>query len=167
MTGHRLAQPHPFPNTDFSEQQGTFSPDTRWISYASDESGRSEIYVQPFPAPPNGGSKTPISRDGGSQPRWRRDGKELFYLFPDGKLMAVDVTEEPIFKASPPRTLFQVPLAQRFQVPVAQFGHNEGSFQALGWDVAPDGKRFLIDTVTTSSESVTVVLNWTAELKKK
>ena len=73
--------------------------------------------------------------------------------------MAVDVTEGPIFKASVPRTLFQVP--------VAQIGHNEGASQVLGWDVAPDGKRFLIDTATTSSEPVTVVLNWTAELKKK
>ena len=156
----------PFANTEFSEEQGRFSPDARWIAYASDESGRSEIYIQPFPAPPNGGSKTPISRDGGSQPRWRRDGKELFYLSPDGKLMAADVTEGPIFKASVPRTLFQVP--------VAQIGHTDvndelgkGSLQVLGWDVAPDGKRLLIDTATKSSETVTVLLNWTAELKKE
>jgi hypothetical protein len=100
-----------------------------------------------------------ISRDGGSQPRWRRDGKELFYSSPDGKLMAVDVTEGPTFKASVPRTLFQVP--------IAQIGHNEGGLQVLGWDVAPDGNRFLIDTATTSSESVTVVLNWAAELEKE
>ena len=73
--------------------------------------------------------------------------------------MAVDVTEELIFKTSSPKTLFQVPLAQ--------IGHNEGGLQVLGWDVAPDGKRFLIDTATTSSEPVTVVLNWTAELKKQ
>jgi len=149
----------PFANTAFSEEQGRFSPDTRWIAYASDESGRSEIYIQAFPAPPNGGSKTVISRDGGSQPRWRRDGKELFYSSPDGKLMAVDVTEGPTFKASVPRTLFQVP--------IAQIGHNEGGLQVLGWDVAPDGNRFLIDTATTSSESVTVVLNWAAELEKE
>jgi len=147
----------PFANTAFSESQGRFSPDTHWIAYASDESGRSEIYIQPFPAPPSGGSKTPISRDGGSQPRWRRDGKELFYSSPDGKLIAVDVTEGPIFKAGAPKTLFQLP--------VAQIGHNEGGVQVLGWDIAPDGKRLLIDTATTSSESVTVALNWPAELK--
>jgi Tol biopolymer transport system component len=164
--GKPSGTPTPFANTEFSEGQGRFSPNAHWIAYASDESGRSEIYIQPFPAPPNGGSKTPISRDGGSQPRWRRDGKELFYLSPDGKLMAADVTEGPIFKASVPRTLFQVPLAQ--------IGHLElndemgkGSFQVLGWDVAPDGKRLLIDTATKSSESVTVLLNWTAELKKQ
>jgi eukaryotic-like serine/threonine-protein kinase len=156
----------PFANTEFSEGQGRFSPNARWIAYASDESGRSEIYIQPFPVPPNGGSKTPISRDGGSQPRWRRDGKELFYLSPDGKLMAADVTEGPTFKASVPKTLFQVP--------VAEIGHTDvndemgnGGLQVLGWDVAPDGKRFLIDTATNSSEFVTVLLNWTAELKKE
>jgi len=149
----------PFANAAFGEDQGRFSPDARWIAYASDESGRSEIYIQPFPAPPNGGSKTPISRDGGIQPHWRRDGKELFYFSLDGKLMAADVTEGKIFKASLPRILFQVP--------VAQIGHNEGSFQTLGWDVAPDGKRLLIDMATTSSEPVTVVLNWTAEMKNK
>lgn len=71
--------------------------------------------------------------------------------------MAVDVTQGPIFKASAPRTLFQVP--------VAQIGHNVGGSQVLGWDVAPDGKRFLIDTATISTEPVTVVLNWPAELK--
>lgn len=149
----------PFVNTEFSEEQGRFSPDARWIAYASDESGRSEIYIQPFPAPPNGGSKMPISRDGGSEPRWRRDGKELFYFSPDGKLMVADVTEGPTFRASVPRTLFQVP--------VAQIAHNAVSSQVFGWDVAPDGKRFLIDTATTSTEPVTVVLNWTAELKKE
>jgi Tol biopolymer transport system component/tRNA A-37 threonylcarbamoyl transferase component Bud32 len=146
-----------FANTVFSEDQGRFSPDTHWIAYASDESGRSEIYVQPFPAPASGGSKTAISGDGGSQPRWRRDGKELFYSSPDGRLIAVDVTAGPIFKASAPKTLFQVPLAE--------IGHNEGGLQVLGWDLAPNGNRLLIDTATSSSESVTVVLNWPAELK--
>jgi eukaryotic-like serine/threonine-protein kinase len=92
-------EPMPFANTEFSEGQGQFSPDTRWIAYASHESGRVEVYVQPFPTPPGGGSKTQVSRDGGNQPRWRGDGKELFYLSPGGKLMAVDVTEGPIFKA--------------------------------------------------------------------
>jgi Tol biopolymer transport system component len=148
----------PFANTEFSEEQGRFSPDARWIAYASDESGRSEIYIQPFPAPPNGGSKMPISRDGGGEPRWRRDGKELFYFSPDGKLMAADLTEGPTLKASVPRTLFQVP--------VAQIAHNAVASQIFDWDVAPDGKRFLIDTSTTSTEPVTVLLNWTAELKK-
>lgn len=93
------------------------------------------------------------------EPRWSRDGKELFYFSPDGKLMVADVTEGPTFKASVPGTLFQVP--------VAQIAHNAVASQVFGWDVAPDGKRFLIDTATTSTEPVTVVLNWTAELKKE
>ncbi len=156
----------PFSNTEFSEGQGRFSPNAHWIAYASDESGRSEIYIQPFPAPPNGGSKTAISRDGGSQPRWRRDGKELFYVSPDGKLMAVDVSDGPTFNASVPRTLFQVPMAQ-IGHPEVNDEMGKGSLQVLGWDVAPDGKRLLIDTATKSSESVTVLLNWTAELKKE
>jgi hypothetical protein len=79
-SGTPSGTPAPFANTEFSESAGQFSPDTHWIAYASDESGRSEIYVQPFPTPPEGGSKTSVSRDGGNQPRWRRDGKELFYL---------------------------------------------------------------------------------------
>jgi hypothetical protein len=144
---------------EFSEEQGRFSPDVHWIAYASDESGRSEIYIQPFPAPENGGSKTPISHDGGIQPRWRRDGKELFYFSLDGKFMAADIIQGPTFKASAPRALFQLP--------VAQVGHNEQGLRAFGWDVAPDGKRVLIDTGTTSSEPITVVLNWTTELKKE
>ena len=149
----------PFANMEFSEEQGRFSPDAHWVAYASDESGRSEIYIQPFPAPENGGSKTPISHDGGTQPRWRRDGKELFYFSLDGKLMASDITQGPTFKASVPRALFQLP--------VAQVGHNEQALRVFGWDVAPDGKRVLVDTGTTSSEPITVVLNWTAELKKE
>jgi eukaryotic-like serine/threonine-protein kinase len=149
----------PFANTEFGEEQGRFSPDVHWIAYASDESGRSEIYIQPFPAPENGGSKTSISRDGGIQPRWRRDGKELFYFSLDGKLMAADITQEPSFRASVPRALFQLP--------VGQIGHNEQAVRVFAWDVAPDGKRVLVDTGTTSSEPITVVLNWTAELKKE
>ncbi len=150
--------PTPFANTEFNEDQGQFSPDVHWIAYVSDESGRSEIYVQPFPAPTGGGSKTQVSRDGGNQPRWRRNGKELFYLSLDGNLMAVDVTEEPIFKAGTPRSLFRALVVR---------GRRESLLGVLRWDVAPGGKRFLIDTVRTSSEPLTVVLNWTAELKKK
>jgi eukaryotic-like serine/threonine-protein kinase len=146
----------PFANSDFNERQGQFSPDNRSIAYASDVSGRSEIYVQPFPSPPGGGGKTTISRDGGNHPRWRRDGQELFYLSTDGKLMAVDVSQGPVFKAGVPRSLFQVPGV-----------HARGNtFNFFRWDVAPDGKRFLISTNTPSSDPITIVLNWNAELEK-
>ena len=156
--GAPAGAPRPFANTEFSEDQGQFSPDGRWIAYTSDESGRSEIYVQPFPAPVGRGSKTRVSRDGGSQPRWRRDGKELFYLSPDGKLMAVNVTDGPIFKVGLPESLFQVLVVR---------GRREAVSDVLSWDVTPDGKRFLIDRVKTASAPLTVVLNWTAELRKK
>jgi eukaryotic-like serine/threonine-protein kinase len=147
--------PAPFANTEFGESAGQFSPDTHWIAYASDESGRSEIYVH---APAGGGSKTSVSRDGGSQPRWRRDGKELFYLSFDGKLMAVDVTEGRVFKVGTPKPLFQAP-ATSIQSRTVRNG--------WAWDVISDGQRFLFDAVKTSSESLTAVLNWTAELKSK
>src|SRR6516165_3244616 len=150
--------PTPFANTEFNEDQGRFSPDAHWVAYVSDESGRSEIYVQPFPAAPGGGSKTQVSRGGGDRPRWRRDGKELFYLSLDGKLMAVNVAEGPTFRASVPESLFQALVVR---------GRRESLLGVLRWDVAPDGKHFLINTVKTSSEPLTVVLNWTAELKKK
>ena len=148
----------PFANTEFNEDQGQFSPNVHWVAYVSDESGRSEIYVQPFSATTGAGSKTQVSRDGGNQPRWRRDGRELFYLSLDGNLMAVDVTEGPIFKAGMPRSLFRALVVR---------GRRESLLGVLRWDVASDGKRFLIDTVRTSSEPLTVVLNWTTELKKK
>jgi Tol biopolymer transport system component/predicted Ser/Thr protein kinase len=151
-------EPMPFANTEFNEGQGQFSPDTHWIAYASDESGRVEVYVQPFPTPPGGGSKTPVSRDGGNQPRWRRDGKELFYLSLGGRLMAVDVTEGPTFNAGSPKPLFQLPVTSMY---------DNLALNVFRWDTTPDGKRFLIDTAKTSAEPLTVFLNWTAELKKK
>jgi len=136
---------------------GLGSPDTQWIAYTSDESARAEIQVQPFPRPPGGGSKTQISRDGGYQPRWHRDGRELYYLSFDGKLMTVDVSPGPVFKAGVPRSLFQVPV-------VRTIGDEFGSFR---WDITPDGKRFLFVTDTPSTEPITVVLNWNAELQKQ
>lgn len=157
-SGTPSGTPAPFANTEFNESAGQFSPDTHWIAYASDESGRSEIYVQPFPVPAGGGSKTSVSRDGGNQPRWRRDGKELFYLSFDGKLMAVDVTEGREFKVGTPKPLFQAP-ATSIQSRTAMSG--------WAWGVTSDGQRFLFDVVKTSSESLTAVLNWTAELKSK
>src|SRR5260370_36705250 len=84
-------KPISFAHTEYNEREGQFSPDSHWIAYVSDESGRPEVYVQPFQGSSGGGGRVKISQDGGDQPRWRRDGKELFYCSPDGKLMAVDV----------------------------------------------------------------------------
>jgi hypothetical protein len=131
---------------------GRFFPDTRWIAYESDESGSDEVYVQAFeaaaPGGPRLGSKQVISRTGGTSPRWRSDGKELFYLAPDGTIMAVKVQTSPIFKAEVPEPLFQAPSAD--------------------WDVGPDGQRFLFLAPVGNSTPppFTVVLNWDAGLKK-
>ena len=81
-------KPVPFLQTAFNEMLGQFSPDGRWVAYISDESGRNEVYVRSFPA---GSGKFQISNNGGTQPRWRDDGKEIYYLAPDGKLMAATV----------------------------------------------------------------------------
>jgi Tol biopolymer transport system component len=85
--------------TEFNETQAQFSPDGRWISYVSNESGRNEIYVRPFPASPEQGGKIKLSEGGGTSARWRRDGKELFYIASDTKMMAIDVRTAPSFKA--------------------------------------------------------------------
>ena len=90
MTGER--KPFPVLQTRFDEIQGEFSPDGRWLAYASNESGRYEIYVQTFPVT---GGKWQISVAGGLQPRWRRDGQELFYVAPDNRLMAAPIRVAP------------------------------------------------------------------------
>jgi Tol biopolymer transport system component len=148
-------KPAPFLQTEFTEAQGQFSPDTHWIAYASNESGRAEIYVQPFPASSGGVGKTKISEGGGTYPRWHRDGRELFYISGDQKLMAVEVTSGPAFKAGIPKPLFQTRL-------------RPGAGGYFNWDVSADGKRFLINTPAAASAEapVTVVTNWQAALKK-
>jgi eukaryotic-like serine/threonine-protein kinase len=147
-------RPEIYLQTPFNETGGQFSPDARWVANSSDESGVAEIHVQPFPAT-SGGGKWQVSRGGGSQPRWRRDGKELFYLAPDNKLMAIDVTTSPNFNPSPPHALFDTHVVRS---PVDQFI----------WDATADGKKFLM--VTAAGEDapvpVTVILNWQAALKK-
>jgi Tol biopolymer transport system component len=136
-----------------------FSPDGRFVAYTSNESGKSEIYVQPFPVP--SGGKWMISKDGGSRPRWRRNGKELFYVSAEAMLMEVDVSLNPVFKAGISRALFPVSFPA------------SGEIIGTGYDVTADGQRFLIDKVTTGAESgatappvLTIVLNWQFGLKK-
>jgi Tol biopolymer transport system component len=147
-------KPEEFLHTEFGETQGQFSPDMRWVAYTSNESGRQEIYVRPFPRSETGG-KTTVSTGGGSQPRWRKDGKELFYLTEQG-VMVVDVTANPAFKSSAPKPAVRAQLANML-----------GGANVFLWDVAPDGEHFLINMVgERSSAPVTVVLNWQAGLKK-
>ena len=142
--------PFPFLKTSFSESQPQFSPNGRWVVYSSNESGRSEIYVQAFPPT---GDKWPISTAGGSDPQWRFDGKELFYLERQ-KMMAVPVnTGGPAFEAGIPAALFMTP------IPVASRRNR--------YVVAANGQRFLVNTVPEQLQSVfTVVLNWEAGVKR-
>jgi len=146
-------QPIPFVQTEFDVREGRFSPDGRWIAYDSNESGRREVYVQPFPA---SGGKWQVSINGGSQPKWRPDGTELFYLAADGKLMDVPVTANANFKQGIPKALFQTMF----------IGDRGGGFEH--YQVTTDGQRFLINTPSAEGTDapITVVLNWTAGLKK-
>ena len=147
-------KPAPFLKLPFGVTCGQFSPDGRWVAYASNESGRWEIYVTAFPEP---GGNWKISNGGGDEPRWRRDGKELYYTAPDGKLMAVDVKGGSTFEAGAAKPLFQT----RRREPIA-------SADLFSYDVSADGRRFLINTDVgeVTSLPLTVVLNWTEELKK-
>jgi Tol biopolymer transport system component len=97
-------KPVPFAASPFIEIEGRSSPDGRWIAYASDETGRSEIYVQPVPP---SGAKWQISSTGGTQPSWRRDGKELFYLAADRNLMAAAIASGATLQAGVPKALFE------------------------------------------------------------
>ncbi|MFN2456550.1 MAG: TolB family protein, partial [Pyrinomonadaceae bacterium] len=142
-------KPIPFLQTTFNENQSAFSPDGRWIAYVSNESGPAQVYVQSFPV---SGGKWMVSTTGGSQPKWRRDGKELFYLGPDRKLMAVDVKEDANkFEAGSPRALFETRV-------FVGFGF------ISGYQVSRDGQRFLVNTPLEESapSPLTVILNWTA-----
>jgi eukaryotic-like serine/threonine-protein kinase len=141
----------PFLATPFQEGSPQFSPDGRWIAYGSTESGTPEVFVQTFPA---SGGKWQISTGGGFYPRWRRDGKELYYIAPDGELLAVEVATGSKFAAGKPKPLF------RTRIKVFDIGYQ--------YDVSPDGSRFLINTLdeNAATSSITVVQNWTAELRK-
>jgi eukaryotic-like serine/threonine-protein kinase len=142
-------------NTPFDERQLQFSPDERWIAYTSNLSGRNEVYIQRFPI---SGTPKLISSNGGVQPRWSRDGRELFYLALDQNLMTVPIKTSPAFAAGSPTALF------RTHVEIAQAV--SGSARNL-YDVSPDGQHFLINTaVEHSPTETTVVLNWTAALKR-
>ena len=152
MDGDR--KPRPYLQTSFNKKQGQFSPDSRFVAYASDETGNLEIYVQPFPEA--SGGKWMISQNGGVEPRWSRDGKELFY-FSGRTLMSVEVETNPAFKAGAPKALFDAPIEAGY----TNDGHR--------WQIAPDGKRFLALAITPGenlSTLITVALNWEAGLKK-
>jgi Tol biopolymer transport system component len=141
----------PVVKTRFDEREGQFSPDSRWIAYQSDESGGYQIYLQPFPGP---GERIAVSVDGGTQPRWSPDGRELFYLAADESLMSAPVS----FTAGG-RAQVQAP-TRLFQTRIS-FGAVPGANRQQ-YAVAPDGKRFLVTvgSIPESAPPITVVLNW-------
>jgi serine/threonine protein kinase len=151
-------KPMPYLQTDAF--QARFSPDSRWIAYTSEESGKKEIYVQPFPVA--SGGRWMVSKGGGDQPRWRRDGKELFYISADSKLMSVEIAAAPgTFQAGIPKALFAAPI----------WGGGGGN-ALTRYDVTADGKKFLINSLPTEtaaapSSPITVVLNWQQTLQPK
>ncbi|MDQ3686741.1 MAG: protein kinase [Acidobacteriota bacterium] len=150
VTGSR--QPYALLDTEFDVCHAQLSPDGRWLAYTSDESGSYEIYVQPFTAEGKlGVDKKRISTNGGSQPRWRRDGQELFYVAADGQMMAVKASGA-TFAA--PAALFKT----RMLTGLLQSG--------IEYDVTADGERFLIGTQVGEAAPVSVILNWTAEAKR-
>jgi serine/threonine protein kinase len=149
LSGDR--KPFPYLQTQFTERHGQFSPDGHWIAYSSDVSGQFEIYVQSFPV---AGGAHRVSNNTGMQPRWRRDGKELFYISADRKLMAVNVNAGPsTFESGEPKPLFDT------RITVLE-GRNI-------YAITNDGKRFLINSGESPfGAQLNVVMNWTADLKK-
>ena len=152
LTGDR--QPFAFLNSEFNETHAQFSPDGRWVAYVSDESGRAEVYVQSFPV---SGGKWQVSTGGGDQPQWRRDGRELFYIAPDKKLMAVQVTAGASFESGAPAALFAT------RVPATGLTDNRNHYVP-----GPDGQRFLVNNLVEegNTQPITLVLNWAAGLKR-
>jgi Tol biopolymer transport system component len=151
-------KPFPVAQTSFDEAEGQFSPDTRWVAYTSNETGRSEIYVRSFPGPDG---KWQVSTGGGVHPRWRRDGRELFYVTPDSRLRAA-----PIHVAPGGRTLALDPSVELFPTKLAS---TQGVTNSRAeYAVAPDGRFLMSVTVEDATASpITIVLNWEAALKKK
>ncbi len=153
VDGADAGDPFPFLETEADEFMGQLSPDGKWMAYASKESGRSEIYVRPFPS---GAGKWQISTAGATQPRWRGDGKELYFLGLDQTIVAVPIEDgQPGFRTGRPQRLFRAPLLAN----------------AVGTDEyvpSTDGQRFLIAYSIEEaglSTPITVVLDWQSEVE--
>jgi serine/threonine protein kinase len=139
-----------FLKTSSTVKSGRFSPDGKWVAYSSNESGRWEIYVTSFP---EAHGKWQVSNTGGDQPRWRGDGKELFYLSTDGKIIAVPVKTGSNFDAATPTALFQANPREMF-----------ATSELFSYDVSNDGQRFLVNTqLKTEMTPMSVILNWSAK----
>jgi serine/threonine-protein kinase len=148
----------PLVQTPFNERNAEVSPDGRWLAYQADDSGRFNVYVRPFPDASSGFWQ--VSTDGGTRPLWARNSRELFYLSLTGALMRVGVTPGPTWDATAPTKLFE----GRYGARAIQAGRT--------YDIAPDGKRFLMIKAGASAgqtavpTSLVVVQNWREELKR-
>jgi Tol biopolymer transport system component len=141
-------QPHPLHEATGAEQDAVVSPNGQWVAYTSAESGRNEVYVQPFPTP---GPKIPVSLNSGFRARWSHDGRELLYWasLPTTRVMTADVITAPSFRAGTPRDLFQ-------------------QLATTTWDVSPDRNRFLVEiSARTSGSNLAIVTNWFEELRRR
>jgi Tol biopolymer transport system component len=151
-------KPVPFLITEFNEEQAHFSADGHWVAYTSDESGRMAVYVRSFSTASAGtvaeaGGKRQVSTGYGREPRWRGDGRELYYLalpdyesVPDGRAMSVEIATDPAFRAGKPEPLGILPLVN-------------------AWDSSFDAMRFVVSVTKSGPQPYTVVLNWQAALK--
>jgi Tol biopolymer transport system component len=163
LTGNR--EPVSFLQTEFNEAGGRFSPDVHWVAYVSDESGQNEVYIRSFQEP---GTQTAakkstmsdeqrqVSVSGGDSPRWRRDGKEIYYFSPDNKMMAADISvKDGSLEVSHVHSLFDVPSI--IQLPMSDY------------DVTSDGKKFLINVPfeIQNQTPLTLVVNWDLAVKKR
>jgi hypothetical protein len=162
MSGDRRPKPYlpqsRLPESRLAPQPAQFSPNGRYLAYVTDESGTNQVVVQTFPDPTKG--KWQITGSGGIEPRWRGDGRELFYLEPDGKLAAVSVKTESTFEFGDRVVLFQIPFATGLPPWVQRY------------DVSANGKRFLVVPPPTGSGEaspaiITAVVNWPALLRRK
>jgi Tol biopolymer transport system component len=148
-------QPFAYSQSTFNEVQGQISPDGRWAAYVSDASGRTEVYVRPFP---RGDGQWQISVDGGIEPVWRGDGRELFFIAANQTLMAVTVDGGPMPEFAAPTRLFDTSMASGFV---------NTSYTRNQYAVTTDGQRFLVNEHPEGGATppVTIVLNWPAILK--
>jgi Tol biopolymer transport system component len=143
------AEPRAFLQTPFNESRGKFSPDGAWVAYYSNESGVNQVYAAPFPGP---GGKRQISGTNGMMPRWRKDGREIFYVTQDGQLMAAEVAlRNGTLEVGKVQKLFDGVITTR----------------GLVYDVSADGQKFLVvDDGVTAARPLTLLQNWTAALRK-
>ena len=144
-------KPFPIANSEYNEAQGTVSPDGGWIAFSSDQSGQSDIYVQMFPSP---GQRQKVTENGGTDPKWSIDGKELFYIASDGKLMAAPCKRSDGLDFESPVPLFDTKI----------FNYNR---ESISYDVSNDGRRFVLPKPPSDlSTHFSVIFNWTSLLEK-